>query len=163
MKAITTVWSQEGEVYRASDMDGNRVSVCVFGNDGANTEAGHRLAAQVLIQKMGWGPVGIVSGAVKDGYVHCMLPTRQRPFPRYFRHVTHPVSDAVYLRFDSKDAVWVVTREGQRKPNSTFSLMDMLALIDFGECIELTEREALNMLEAVTRGVNVWKTSTDKN
>lgn len=161
MKAITTQYDHTKRRYRAWDQDRNMVVVPAPVSDilEAGVPRGHRLAALELIRKMGWGPCGIQSGSLDAGqYVHVMLPTFEKPFPRFFRHVARPTSDAVFVRWDSKQTAVAVTKTGAwRRPAVAFDWFDMITIVDMGLAFEITEQDAAAMLLEVAAGGNPWR------
>ena len=75
MKAIQTKYfgptNCRGSRIKASDDDGNTVTVPYdYGSENP-----HREAAVALIHEMGWNPVSIVQGQLKDGDVLVLLNT----------------------------------------------------------------------------------------
>ena len=161
MKAITTQYDHTKRRYRAWDQDRNMVVVPAPVSDilEAGVPRGHRLAALELIRKMGWGPCGIQSGSLDAGqYVHVMLPTFKKPFPRFFRHVARPTSDAVFIRWNSKRDCCVVTVDGTvRPPACEWNWIDQLVVVDMGHAFEITEQDAAAMLLEVAAGGNPWR------
>ena len=161
MKAIMTAYEHDGRRYRAWDEDRNtewvnHVDANVL-EDGV--PRGHRQAALALIRRMGWGPCGIQSGHFgHNQYVHLMHPTREKPFPRFFRHVKRPTSDTVFLRFDSAEKFVVVTRSGDtRDPILHWDWQSMMTVVDAGIAFEITEHDAGAMLAEVAAGGNPWR------
>ena len=90
--------------------------------------------------------------------VHVMLPTFEKPFPRFFRHVARPTSDAVFIRWNSKRDCCVVTVDGTvRPPACEWNWIDQLVVVDMGHAFEITEQDAAAMLLEVAAGGNPWR------
>ena len=161
MKAITTQYLPDKRRYKAWDHDLHTAFVPAPQSDilEDGVPRGHRLAALELIRKMGWGPCGIQSAGWGSGlFVHVMHPTREKPFPRFFRHVKRPTSDTVFLRFDSAEKFVVVTRSGDtRDPILHWDWQSMMTVVDAGIAFEITEHDAGAMLATVMLGDNPWR------
>lgn len=73
MKAIVTKYhgptDYKGSRISATDSDGNRVMVSY---DDASRNP-HLDAAVALVRKMGWAPVQLAEGSLKDGYVYVVV------------------------------------------------------------------------------------------
>lgn len=159
MKAITTKFLPAKRKYRAWDQDHNSVEVLEPDQfmDTNGVPAGHRQAALALIRKMGWGPTGIQSGSINGGWVHVLMSTREPQFPRFFRHVERPSSDAICFRFESIDIGFVMTANGDRLPNNGWSYVDMLICCDQGRAFEITKTDAEMMVAEVKSGGDPWR------
>ena len=159
MKAITTKFLPDKRQYRAWDQDRNFVEVPEPDQfmDTNGVPAGHRQAALALIRKMGWGPTGIQSGSINEGWVHVLLSKREPQFPRYFRSVAHPSSNAICFRFDSRTRGFVMTAKGDRPPNNEWTYIDMLISCDEGSAFEITKTDAEMMVAEVKSGGDPWR------
>lgn len=77
MKAITTKYipatNTRGSRISASDCDGNRVTVA-YDTSLSGIDC-YSVAAQALVNKMGWPDITMIGGAIKGGYVFVFMPT----------------------------------------------------------------------------------------
>lgn len=77
MKAIITKYipatNTKGSRISASDCDGNRVTVA-YDTQLSGMDC-YSVAAQALVDKMGWPDLAMIGGAIKGGYAFVFMPT----------------------------------------------------------------------------------------